>query len=621
MRGGLTVRLVTVTVALAVVVTAAFVFLLTAMHGVDRARGVAVHSAEEAYTARDVRRSLVDMETSERGYLITGDESFLAPWQVGRERIPERLARLRSLVDDPGQAAIAERIQRDALSYVNDYSVPVVEAARRGEPWVRSPAGSAAGKRRMDALRADLDDFLSNETAHSLAQQTRADALYRRATLVAGLGLAVSVVVTGAAAAYLARKVVRPVRRTAHLAESLAAGDLAARVPETGSGEIAVLERNFNAMAESLEQNRDELARLNDEQTALRHVATLVAEGRPADDVFAAVAHEVCLLANADVTRLLRFESDGSATVCGVSSPTRDPVPVGARIALDGTVAQQVRDTAAPAHRIEESPPELPEGTYSALGASITVRGHLWGAITALTPIERPLPADTETRIAEFTHLVGTAVANAQAHSDLLASRARIVAAGDESRRRIERNLHDGIQQRLVTIALKLRMVTADAETPAVRDELAALDAELVDAVDELRELSRGIHPAILSQGGLEPALKTLSRRSTVPVDLDVHVGRRLPAPVEAAAYYVAAESLANVVKHANASVVELRADIHDDRLVVSIGDDGAGGADPSSGSGLIGLIDRVEALGGTLLVSSPPGAGTTLRAELPLPA
>jgi signal transduction histidine kinase len=255
------------------------------------------------------------------------------------------------------------------------------------------------------------------------------------------------------------------------------------------------------------------------------------------------------------------------------------------------------------------------------VGAPIIVSGALWGAVTALSLLGHPLPEDTETRMVEFTDLVGTAIANAQARADLVASRARIVTAADESRRRIERDLHDGIQQRLVALLLKLRLVEPNVPpgSPELREDLAALDAGLLEAVEELRELSRGIHPAILSKGGLGPALRSLSRRCAVPMELDVRVEDRLPETVEGAAYYVAAEALTNAAKHANASVVELSAAVTNGHLLLTVRDDGTGGADPTRGSGLIGLTDRVEAVGGTLNVVSPPGEGTTLRAELPL--
>ena len=620
MRAGLTTRLLVANGLLALIVAAAFGFLIFAMSSVNRSMDSVIHSAQESFTTRDTRRALIDMETSQRGYIITGDPTFLAPWEAGRERAPERLATLRSIVDDPQQAVRAEQLQKDALSYVNDYAVPLVDAARRGEPWVRSISASDEGKRRMDTIRQELENFLSTEQSLSLAEQADADRHYHRATMVAAGGIAVSALVIGLGSLYLIRTVLRPVRRTAQMAERLATGDLDARVPQTGTAEIGVLERNFNSMAESLQQNRDELARLNNEQTALRHIATLVAEGRPANEIFSVVTEEVGLLLHADITRLLRFEADGTGTVAAAWTQARDPVPVGARIDIDSTVAAHVRSSGNPARHIEISPPDLPEGTYCAVGAPIMVAGAPWGAITGLSPNDRALPDDTEIRMAEFTHLVGTAIANAQAHNDLMASRARIVTAADESRRRIERDLHDGIQQRLVTLALKLR--TIDAEIPPessdLRQELEALDAELVEAIADLREVSRGIHPAILSEGGLAPALRTLARRSKVAVESDIDIERRLSPSVEAAAYYAAAECLTNVAKHANASVVYLGAVVRDEHWSCQCEMTGPG-AQINGGSGLTGLIDRVEALGGTLAVASPRGSGTTVNIDLPL--
>jgi signal transduction histidine kinase len=254
-------------------------------------------------------------------------------------------------------------------------------------------------------------------------------------------------------------------------------------------------------------------------------------------------------------------------------------------------------------------------------GAPIVVDGRLWGVMLTATTKPEPLPVAAESRIAEFTVLVAAAISNAQSRAELTASRARIVAAADETRRRIERDLHDGAQQRLVSLALALR--TAEAAVPPEASELKArlgTTAEgLAGAVEDLQEISRGIHPAILSQGGLGPALKGLARRSSLPVELDVGALERLPQPLETAAYYVVSEALANATKHASASVAEVRLEARDGTLHVSIRDDGVGGADPSHGSGLLGLIDRVEALGGTFAVTSPPGHGTSMVVELPL--
>jgi signal transduction histidine kinase len=208
-----------------------------------------------------------------------------------------------------------------------------------------------------------------------------------------------------------------------------------------------------------------------------------------------------------------------------------------------------------------------------------------------------------------------------QSREELAASRTRIVAAGDQARRRIERDLHDGTQQRLVSLVLDLRAAEAAVppEAPELRAQLARVADGLTGALDDLRELSRGIHPALLSEGGLGPALRSLARRSVVPVDLDLHVQSRLPEPVEVAAYYVVSEALANAAKHANASVVRVEAEAGDGRLRLSVHDDGVGGATPERGSGLIGLTDRVEALGGTITVHSTTGQGTRLRVDLPI--
>ena len=259
-------------------------------------------------------------------------------------------------------------------------------------------------------------------------------------------------------------------------------------------------------------------------------------------------------------------------------------------------------------------------GLASTVASPIMVDGSLWGVIVVATRDE-PLPVDTEQRLEKFTDLVATAIANAHSRSELATSRRRIVAAADEARRQIERDLHDGTQQRLVSLGLAVR--AAEALAPAdrsdLRAELSQIATGLGDAIADLQELSRGIHPAILSQGGLGPALRTLARRSALPVEFDLTTEGRFPEPVEVAAYYVASETLANAAKHAQASHVEVSLAPRNDRLLLSIRDDGVGGADPARGSGLVGLADRVEALGGSIRVRSLPGDGTLVTAELPL--
>ena len=374
-----------------------------------------------------------------------------------------------------------------------------------------------------------------------------------------------------------------------------------------------------------------EAARLSEEQSALRRVATLVAQAGPPSVVFEAVTREVGLLCNADLARMERYEADG--TVTGVAVWGRVPVElaVGTRFTLDGvSIARGVQQTGRPV-RVDNFGQDAGAiatearalGIRSSVGCPIMVGGRLWGVIAASTRREEPFPPDTEAQIGRFTELVATAVANAEAHAELTASRARIVATADETRRRIERDLHDGAQQRLVSLALRLRTAAAvvPPELGEVHQELASAGTELDQILGDLRELSRGIHPAILSEGGLGPALRTLARRSAVPVELQLTTEGRLPERVEVTAYYVVAEALTNVAKHANASLVEVEVAATDGRVRLDVRDNGTGGADPARGSGLVGLRDRVAATGGTLRVDSRPGQGTSLRVELPLDA
>ena len=354
-----------------------------------------------------------------------------------------------------------------------------------------------------------------------------------------------------------------------------------------------------------------------------------MARGTPAGELFAAVAEEVGQLLPVDLTHMGRYESDGTVTVVAGWSGTGDHVALGARLPLGGeNVSTVVSRTGRPSRMgtYADDADALATavratGIRSSVGTPIIVEGRLWGVMIAASTSEQPLPSRTEERLADFTDLVATAIANAESRADLAASRARIVATADATRRRIERDLHDGAQQRLVSLALELRAAQAAVppELAGLEDELSRLGEGLESVMDELREMARGIHPAILAEGGLGPALKTLARRSPIPVQLDVRTEGRLPERVEVATYYVVSETLTNAAKHAHASVVHVDVEAVDGVLRVSVGDDGAGGADSARGSGLVGLKDRVEALGGAITVRSPLGAGTSVRVELPL--
>jgi GAF domain-containing protein len=374
-----------------------------------------------------------------------------------------------------------------------------------------------------------------------------------------------------------------------------------------------------------LEESRDELRQLAQEQAALRRVATLVARGVPPAEVFPAVAQEVGRVLGADGTNIVRLDPDGAVTVLTRVGERQEELPVGSRWKPEPPVAVAVvLRTGRPARCDDYSQASgafadavRRMGLRSSVAAPIVVEGRLWGAIAIGGERER-LPADTEERLAGFTELVGTAIANADSRAQLTASRARIVAAADDARRRIERDLHDGTQQRLVALGLTLRL--AQATVPAeLQTEIGRVAHELDGVIEELREIARGIHPGILSEGGLGPALRTLARRAALPVELDIRTDTRPADPIEVAAYYIVSEALTNTTKHAHASYAQVAVEEREAILRLSIRDDGIGGADPAGGSGLIGLRDRVQAVGGAIEVSSPPGEGTAIVVELPL--
>jgi signal transduction histidine kinase len=387
------------------------------------------------------------------------------------------------------------------------------------------------------------------------------------------------------------------------------------------------------ARLRAAEANRaaQQISELAQRQAALRHVATLVARGVTPNEIFTAVADEVANVLRMGNAALFRYLDDGSAELVAAHDEAGlNEMPVGARLTLEGdNVAAMVLRTGATARidsheRAAGSAAALIRGLglRSGVGAPIVVDGRLWGAAIVGSSRPEPPAPDTEDRLADFAELVATAIANADARGELIASRARIVTAGDEARRRIERDLHDGAQQRLVALGLRVRSLQASLPPESeLTHQIADIGDGLVGASEELRQISHGIHPAVLSHGGLRPALRALRRRAAMPVELSVDVERRLPESVEVAAYYLVTEALTNAAKHARASQVTVTVDADDKHLHLSVTDDGVGGADPRGGSGLIGLKDRVEALGGHLHITSRDHRGTTLSAEIPCAA
>ena len=364
------------------------------------------------------------------------------------------------------------------------------------------------------------------------------------------------------------------------------------------------------------------------EHAALQRVAVMVARQPSPAEVFAAVTEEAGRLLGAQTTNLMRIENPKLAVIVAGWSEGAAHVPVGSTGLLDGRgLVGQVQDTGRPS-RVEDFDEvggavaaEMKRlGLRSGVAGPVIVGGRIWGALVACSASPLPLPAGTEDRIAAFAQLVSLAIENAETREELAASRARLVKAADEARRRIERDLHDGAQQRLLATALTLTLLDQQLQRDpgGARDILASARTELDHGLRELRDLARGLHPALLTDYGLEAAVRSLVQRTPLTVDLRASVPDELDATIEAAAYFVVCEALTNVTRYAEASSATVDLEVAGGVLSVTVADDGIGGADPEHGSGLRGLVDRVHAVGGRLQVSSPPGRGTRLRAELP---
>jgi signal transduction histidine kinase len=410
-------------------------------------------------------------------------------------------------------------------------------------------------------------------------------------------------------------------------------GALSAAWPE-GAPIPASAEERVAAFAELVSyaidnaETREDLRRLADEQAALRRIATLVAQGAEARAVFDAVCEETGRLFAATSVNLAHYTTDGLNETMSGWSLRGVHVPTGTLLPLEGeTINAVVRETAAPGRfdSYETSSGHLAArlralGIRSEVGAPVVVEGQVWGALIAGTDEPEPLPPGTEFRLAKFAELIATAVSNATVRSELIASRARIVQAAFEQRRRVVRDLHDGAQQRLVHAVMTLQLAHGHSEAPP---ELARLVHEALEhtsaAIVELRELAHGIHPALLTTRGLTAAVEALADRAPVPVRVDIPE-QRYPASVESAAYFVAAEALTNVAKYAQATRAHVAGRRHGDSLIIEVEDDGVGGATLSTGGGLAGLQDRIAAFQGKLLIDSTPGHGTRIRAEILLP-
>ncbi|MCW3066889.1 MAG: hypothetical protein JWN32_4061 [Solirubrobacterales bacterium] len=610
------------------VIGAAFLVMLG---GVDREReatALARHSEQVLVEAGRLHRLLLDLEMSQRDFSANGDTGSFARWQATRRAISATGASFVGLTKVPGHHAQARRIVAEVDSYVRDRAVPLMMETRSAWSAGRPRPPTDTDQRTQNSLRARFDRFTLAEESFVAGRGERAAREARMVKTVAIVGLAVSVPLIFLFAAYLVRAIVRPIRRAAAMAGQLATGDLSTRLPETSGHEIGALERAFNTMGRSLETSSDELRQLADEQAALRRVATLVAQGVPSTDLLTAVVGEVERLLGAHAVTLFRYEEDGTARVLLHSREWGAPLVGSTPPRDDASIPAMVHRTGRPARRdgVDGLSPELRElllglGVRSAVGAPIVVDGRLWGVIDGSWTDGVPGP-DADERMAQFTELVATSIANAASRAELRASRARVVVTADETRRRIERDLHDGAQQRLVHAVVTLKLAKQTLQNGG------GSAAELVDealehaelATNELRELVHGILPAALSRGGLRAGVATLLSRIPLEVSSDV-TSERLAPVLEATAYFIVSEALTNVVKHAGASRAEVKAVVEGGALHVEVRDDGAGGARLDGSSGLLGLYDRAAAVDGELTVESPPNGGTVVAATLPISA
>jgi signal transduction histidine kinase len=628
--GGIAQRMLLASVALALVVGAGFAILLLPVQEARNAERSALHSQDVLIAAHGLEQRVLDLERGQRGFILTRQPRFLMPWQQAREELPQEERALLGLVrGDRAQEARVREITRAARSYIDDYSLPLVNAAARGDPSAKTVAATAEGEARVRVIRADFAELLEAERRTSAATAGASARAARRAYAGLVVGVVVSVALVALYAGYLTRAIVGPIRRAAALAGRVAGGDLTARLPETGVGEIGALQRSFNVMGASLERGRDELTALADEQAGLRRVATLVAQGASAGDLLAAVAAEIGQLFPVDYVLIGRYEDAGDITTVG--SWSRDAGPADLPAEWAGGVrklAALVRRTGRPARTPSDEPGPDPGAANgrapqirSSVGVPISVEGHLWGIVIAASTRGEPMPDAAETRLGSFTELVSTAIANAEAKAALTASRARIVVTADEIRRRLARDLHDGAQREFVNVSLRLQLARATMapDLPEVAADLDETVVELNAAIRSLGDFARGIHPTTLTRDGLRPALDALARQCPVPVDLDLRTDGRLPEPIEVAAYYIVSEALTNAAKHAHASRLTVHIEAAGERVRLAVRDDGVGGADFGGGSGLVGLKDRVEALGGWIAVQSKPAAGTSVEVELPL--
>jgi signal transduction histidine kinase/CHASE3 domain sensor protein len=563
-------------------------------------RNAAAHdSTNVLLAAQRLERLVADLETGQLRFLATGDSTSLSPWHAARAAFPAQAAALQRLAAEisPEQARRAQEIIRAATSYLREHAEPMVRAVRHDPRRARSLVTRAEGKRRIDAIRRQFDRFL--EVQHGIASAREKGAVPAARRMIAtAAGAAGSLLVLFLLAGFVMHG---PWRR---------GGD------KHADHQPAVVPSRLGGHR----------SRTEDEHEALRRIATLVARGASPAEVGNAAAGEMGRILGAEHAMITRYDPAGMVRAVGYWN---DPDAPAIMPPLDGrwpvaneTVADRVRRSGRPARMPSGFPGTGDIGRWirshkirQMIGCPVVAGEDLWGVATVLSRTAAPHPGAAEQCMLEFAGLIGLAVANARHQAELAASRVRLVEASDAARSRIERDLHDRTQQRLVAVGLRLR--AAEATVPHGMEEfqaaLARTAGDVTGVIEDLQEIARRLYPAFLMKGGLDGSLRALARRSPVRVELETDVRRRVPANIALTVHFVVAEGLANAAEHAHASTVwvGVRAD---ETVRLTVRDDGIGGAWPRPGSALTVLRDRVDALGGALEIESPPGEGTSLR-------
>ncbi|MEU0556525.1 GAF domain-containing protein [Dactylosporangium sp. NPDC006015] len=591
----------------------------------------AEHTAEAEDQARSAVTALAllvtDAEAARCGLAATGDQLFRTRLASSLDVIPRRERELqRSVTHDPVKVMLLRQINLYLNEYLSNYLAPALATSRSGGPATVSNAIMLAARRHADLIGSRLDRLLELVNRSTVRARARAET-HSNMGILAGVVLPLFSLVALVLMRRHATAVAGSVRNLEAAAVKIADGELTIRVPEDGPAETSRFQHAFNNMVSALAQHRHTLNEKIAEQSALRSAGTPAAGVQTPQAVFDAVTEQAGILFRTDLADLLHVDPDGTASVVATWSHAQWDLPADEQVRLEpeGMAAQVLRSgravrlthpgTPAPAW---QRPARF--GLQAAIGVPVIAAGRAWGVLRLMSRRPETLPETVTSRATPFTDLVAVAVADHQARTDSAEARTRIMFAADETRRTIERKLHDGPQQRLTASLWALQ--TLDAQIPANLTELHAqvsmLTARMSTALDDLATIARDVHPAILSQRGLPSAIRSLARRTPVPVETTLDLPARPDEQVEIGMYHMVAEALALANNHPHTTLVNIEASVRSGRLLLHIEMNGMRTGDVASGPELVRIRDRVEALGGAMTLESSPERDIRLFIDVP---